>query len=262
MISKIYNEWQWNARHLWPEKQDFHLSRPNGLNCYTFIHFHQPIKFRFGGEFIVTEPHACIVISPHTAHEYHAITPFVNDWIHFDSEYAEYWTKCNLKFNKFYYPKSYNFISEEMQTIEAENKKKEFGHEIIISSTLSKLFILLGRSLDNPFLTNTINERRIRYLRQEMFSHLNEEWTIERMAKTINMSRAYIDKYYKIVYGISPVKDLINARISKCQTLLSQTNLTISEIAEELGYKNLNFFSRQFKNITGVSPRNYRKNLQ
>jgi transcriptional regulator GlxA family with amidase domain len=51
---------------------------------------------------------------------------------------------------------------------------------------------------------------------------------------------------------------MIRRRIQRAATLLSESSLTISQIADAMGYRDVYFFSRQFKQKMGQSPRTYR----
>jgi AraC-like DNA-binding protein len=63
------------------------------------------------------------------------------------------------------------------------------------------------------------------------------------------------------LFGISPIRDLIAARVDRAKVLLLENESeTLAQVAERLGYKNQYDFSRQFKQVAGISPGTYRKN--
>lgn len=103
---------------------------------------------------------------------------------------------------------------------------------------------------------------KFRYLRNKMFSTINENWTIERMAKEVNFSQSRFCSIYKEIYGISPVADQIKEKINVAKNMLSYGNLPIGEISLSLGYDNATHFSRQFKSIVGYSPAAYREKFK
>ena len=53
------------------------------------------------------------------------------------------------------------------------------------------------------------------------------------------------------------MNDLIQARIDAAKSALTGQDISISEVAERLGYANATHFSRQFRQRTGISPRGY-----
>lgn len=86
-----------------------------------------------------------------------------------------------------------------------------------------------------------------------------KEWSVEIMAKEAGLSRTHFTRMFIQRTGNSPTRYLIQVRIARACQLMEESNLTVSQIADELGYKDLYFFSRQFKQEKGVSPRIFRK---
>ncbi|MGG5373210.1 AraC family transcriptional regulator [Enterococcus sp. AZ196] len=78
------------------------------------------------------------------------------------------------------------------------------------------------------------------------------------VAANLNISESTMLKVLKKVYGVSPKKYLDQLRYNESKFLLHQPNLSISEIAEVVGYQNLSHFSRQFKTWCNASPNEYR----
>lgn len=80
-------------------------------------------------------------------------------------------------------------------------------------------------------------------------------------AKKYNMSYEKLRKIFKKRIGVSPHKYLIIKRINEAQSMLHNPNLTISQIAEMLGFYDQYAFSNQFKRIVGMSPRKFRREV-
>ena len=80
------------------------------------------------------------------------------------------------------------------------------------------------------------------------------------MAQRVHLSPSRVYPIYKKLFGISPNADLINARINSAKNRLINSGDKIEDIAESLGYRNITHFIRQFKENTGMSPGQYRKN--
>lgn len=82
--------------------------------------------------------------------------------------------------------------------------------------------------------------------------------TIEDIAAVCGINRSYFGKIFRSAIGRSPQEFLINYRMAKATELLKLTSLSIADIGSAVGYDNQLHFSRAFKNIYGVSPREWR----
>jgi len=83
--------------------------------------------------------------------------------------------------------------------------------------------------------------------------------TVEDIAKKCRLDRSYFGKVFKKVVGQSPQEFLIHYRMAKAADALIIDNSSISDIGVSVGYPNLLHFSRAFKSVYGLSPREYRQ---
>ena len=78
------------------------------------------------------------------------------------------------------------------------------------------------------------------------------------IAAAVGYSTNYFVELYKSISYISPIKYHEKLRMEKAKNLLLSTSLSVSEIAETLGFNNLYAFSRFFKRLFGVSPTQFK----
>ena len=83
--------------------------------------------------------------------------------------------------------------------------------------------------------------------------------TVEDMAKRCKLDRSYFGKVFKSTVGKSPQEFLIQYRMTKAAEALTLTNATVGDIGISVGYPNLLHFSRAFKTVYGISPREFRQ---
>ena len=88
--------------------------------------------------------------------------------------------------------------------------------------------------------------------------NFQNEITIEDIAGVCGINRSYFGKIFHNSIGCSPQEFLIKYRMAKATELLKLTSLSIAEIGSAVGYENQLHFSRAFKKINGVSPREWR----
>ena len=91
-----------------------------------------------------------------------------------------------------------------------------------------------------------------------IYDHISEEILRDDIADYVNLSPAYLSTFFKRETG-GTISDFIkNERIHFAKKLLRKTNLTISTIAQNVGYDSLAYFSSIFRSTVGCTPREYR----
>ena len=83
--------------------------------------------------------------------------------------------------------------------------------------------------------------------------------TVQEAAEYMHLSTSYFSSLYKDYFGISFGQDLIRSRVKRCCMLLMTTDNTVTRIAQQLGYGNEAFFYHQFRQVTGMTPGEYRQ---
>jgi AraC-like DNA-binding protein len=83
--------------------------------------------------------------------------------------------------------------------------------------------------------------------------------SLEEMAKEAGLSVSQFSRRFTQIAGVSPMKFAIGQRILRAQLLLRGTSSNINEISDILGYEDVYFFSRQFKQVTNMTPSAYRQ---
>jgi AraC-like DNA-binding protein len=104
---------------------------------------------------------------------------------------------------------------------------------------------------------NTAISRAQQFIRQNFARDLS----LEEVAAEINLAPAYFSRLFSQVTGTSFINYLTEVRIRRAKELLQGTNAKIKEINETVGYSNIYYFSRVFKNKTGVTPIEYRRQI-
>lgn len=99
---------------------------------------------------------------------------------------------------------------------------------------------------------------QLKRIRKEIYLSPNLEWNSETLANNLGISNGYFRKIYKSQFKIPFKEDHINARINKAKSLLSDTNLTIVEIALQCGFNNPSHFMRIFKKKSGKTAVQFR----
>ena len=107
-------------------------------------------------------------------------------------------------------------------------------------------------------------ERRLRdfYIKEALVfidRNYQRDISIEEIAAVCGLNRSYFGKVFRDAVGESPQAYLLHYRMARAAQLLKETRLPIGEIAAQVNYPNQLHFSRAFKSVHGVSPREYRR---
>ncbi|MCM1038446.1 MAG: AraC family transcriptional regulator [Ruminococcus sp.] len=131
----------------------------------------------------------------------------------------------------------------------------------MISYTLMLIFGLLIRnyekSIEVPTFTQKADVQRFALLQyiQENFASI----TLEQIATKFHYTPEYTSRLIKSTTGRSFTQILQQVRLEKAQTLLQDTNLSVANIADQIGYETTEYFIRVFKKHMHMTPTEYRK---
>lgn len=89
--------------------------------------------------------------------------------------------------------------------------------------------------------------------------NFNNDISIKTVAKTLYVTTEYLTRKFTQKFCVSPKAYLINKRIELAKKLLAESEASVKEISNSVGYEDQLYFSRVFKNQEGVSPTEYRK---
>ena len=247
------------ARHAWPEKAGFVIDRPKGLQEYTFLHFFESVEILVDGEVVTTPPGAVIFYSEDTPQWFRSPGKLLHDWMHMTGPVTQLLLDAGMEPNRLYFPGNSRFITPILRQIELEVLTKQPDGEALLELKLRELLILLARSCaQQEEKTDSNAEKQLRQVRSTVFSQLDRRWTVAEMAALAYLSPSRFHALYRAVFGISPMDDLIHARIDTAKNRLTDTEESVQNLAEGLGYRNVTHFCRQFKLLTGLTPSQFR----
>ncbi|MDE7016499.1 MAG: AraC family transcriptional regulator [Lachnospiraceae bacterium] len=187
--------------------------------------------------------------------------PWEYVWIEFDGLRAKETVElAGLSIDQPVYKARYKDLSEIMKSemLYIVNHKEESPFHLI-----GHLYLFIDsfvRSATSAQI-NKGNSLRDFYIK-EAFSFIEQNFqnniSVEDIASCCGLNRSYFGKIFRENTGKSPQDFLITYRMVKATELLKLTQLTIGDIGNAVGYPNQLHFSRAFKNVYGLSPRQWR----
>ena len=98
----------------------------------------------------------------------------------------------------------------------------------------------------------------IKRIHAKLIANLKQRPTIEILSKEFLINTSTLKQVFKAVYGKPIAQYMKDYRMHEAANLLCQTNMTVKEVAEALGYENQSKFATAFKEIMQISPTQYR----
>lgn len=242
---------------LWQEKKDFVLHRDNIGEQYIFTHFLTPVTVRINNEDVFVKPGGCIFFGMNSMQHFSSsLCGLLHNWFHADSSCGDLMKKYGLLCNRIYYPENTDEITSMINEIELEYINKKPHYKEAVTAIAENMFIKIARSegRNSDITVDIIQKDQFIKARAHIHMNIQKPWTVQSMAKLVNLSDSRFHCIYKKLFGISPQRDLIYKRIQTATTLLLDRDVTVEKAAELCGYNNPYHFIRQFKQITGTTP--------
>jgi len=145
------------------------------------------------------------------------------------------------------------------QCRQAIGEEFSMAHQLLAAACLQQLFaglILYRRHVNESSMTGSAD---IESMMAYMQDHYAERLTVDQLAARCSLSKFHFIRLFKARTDLTPLAWLNRLRMRRACECLETTNEGIAEISRALGYGNPYYFSAAFKEIIGISPRDYRK---
>lgn len=153
--------------------------------------------------------------------------------------------------------KANEFESSAMRLV---NQMLKFGERRLLSSA-GDLMSLLGRIAEEDFDSEAVvtTSGAIREAQSEIIRRACETIDLMELAKSVGMTYDSFRHQFADMTGFSPLQFQLAERMRVAKNLVSNTNLSISDIARRTGFSSAAYFARSFKAATKLSPIGYRR---
>ncbi|MBO4635949.1 MAG: helix-turn-helix transcriptional regulator [Clostridiales bacterium] len=255
MIDILYSGYSYTHEH----GVRFDTDTENGRaaqECYLLVFAHDPANFLAGGEYRSYPAETMVLFTPGTRKSYFSApgVPYSNDWIHFntDEQFIRKFPMNNVPFT----PSDPDYIHNIIRLICWEDNEDHSPN----NPNMRDLFHLLFGKISKDMAAGeaTPYRQELLKIRREIMLHPEISWNVPDMAERLSISTAHLHYLYKNAFGISCMDDVIQNRIKLAKDKLIYSTDTIGAIAEQCGYTNTEHFCRQFRKITGTTPRQFR----
>jgi AraC family transcriptional regulator len=146
-----------------------------------------------------------------------------------------------------------------------ELAQREAGQQLVIAALVEQALVQLLRHhahirrADELELSRAgLVDRRIRRAVELMHAQLGRDLPLEEIAAAAYLSPFHFARLFKKLTGATPHAYLAGLRAARAQTLLAETDLSITEVSARVGYSSSSHFTKAFRQATGMTPRAFR----
>lgn len=164
-------------------------------------------------------------------------------------------------------PGDCRMVSTLINNMVEEYQQKHSYHEENLQHLVTLVLNILARNVSEPNGTTTTapgSEPLINKMLLHIRQHISnpDMLRVEYLASRFNLSANYVGEYFRKFTGDSLQHYITQYKIKLVQQRLAYSELTVSQIAGELGFTDESHLSRQFRKHSGVSPLEFRKNAR
>ncbi len=146
-----------------------------------------------------------------------------------------------------------------------KNEVYPFASGQLIRMYLVELLISIirddSRNLQTAFIQNT-SSTLVNQITEFLDEHISEKITVADVEKFANVSRTTLESAFKSTVGMGVIEYFIKMKIEYSKTYIREDSYNITQISELLGYDSIHYFSRQFKKVTNMSPKEYSNSIK
>lgn len=151
-------------------------------------------------------------------------------------------------------------------------QEDQFGEERRLEKEIERLYCCanITRILEvteenireyEKFINRSMSESRdeVAAVKNYIYQHYSEEMNLEMLAEKVYLSSGYLSFIFKKETGMNLNRYIRVFRMEKAKELLCTTNMKVAQISEQVGFANVSYFCRSFREYYGSSPESYRK---
>jgi AraC family transcriptional regulator of arabinose operon len=237
------------------------IERPDGRGDFLFMLFHEAAAAGCAPRPRVLDfPDIFMIWTPGKPQYYgHPTERFTHTWIHCDgARIRRILRHSGLPVLKPFAVSESSRFQQSLLDIHSELVSYLRPEPLIIGNLLENSLLHLARTQTGPVAATRVPENLLA-VRRFIGGAPATPVTLPDLAAMAGMSVPHFSAVFRKTFGLPPMECLIQHRLHHAARLLDNPNLTISEIAAEVGYQDLFHFSKIFKKHFGVSPRDMRK---
>ena len=146
----------------------------------------------------------------------------------------------------------------------AVEDRESLSGRLELQSCVCKILALLYpyRKVSKDVDSSTLqHQKKLLFADKYIRNHIAEELTLKTLADQCNLDPTYFHKLFTAAFGKTPAQRVLDYRIAVAKTGLLENKVSLSELAARCGFSSQTYFCYKFKQVTGRTPLQYRKEV-
>lgn len=238
-----------------------HTSSRSKLDSYLFFIVLDGTGFlTYNGNNYELEKGSCVFIDCNNKYS-HTSDNWIIKWIHFNGKnipniYNEFKQRNG---QNIFYSGGFTKYEKIINEINDFSNSNNYIKSININEKISSLLTLIMSETINDFKNIQKQKHDIDSIKNYIDTNFIENITLDHLSNKFYINKYYLTRIFKSTYGITINNYINNLKITKAKELIRFSDLDFENIAINCGINDNNYFSRIFKKIEGISPKDYRK---
>lgn len=148
---------------------------------------------------------------------------------------------------------------ELVDQLDAELQRRAPGFGCLATAWFLQIVGFLSRCYDNAQSADSRHLLHIAQAISHLETHASDAINLDQLAGIARMSRRSLVRAFREATGLPPIAYLIQLRLNRAAALLRSGTESITDVAFQVGFTDSNYFTRQFRQVIGVSPRRYQR---
>ena len=219
-------------------------------------------QFNIEGKLFDVAPDDLIIVNPRVQHTELSYQTYPLEYIVLGIDGAEFlFNEKDLGYTML----SCGMMREEllflMRMLLREIDSRADGCEMVCQDLTEVLLVKLVRtaSLSLRVSTPPAESKECAAAKRYIDENYSRTITLDSLAEIAHVNKYYLSHSFKREYGTSPIDYLMKRRITEAKALLTSTDFSLTQIAEQIGFRSLAYFSKCFRKVEDISPNEYRK---
>ncbi len=205
-------------------------------------------------------PGGLYLIPPHVDGDYHCPRAMDLGWIHVMPQLGHLDVFRTLDFRYELPPEDPALhgplFGQLLEQARRPQSAARLGAESLAAWYLSRFLV---PEVDRASEAGSSGRLRLAPVLAHLREHLDEAFELRELASLLHLHPTYFSNLFRSLMGMPPLAYLLQLRVEKAKELLWFSAATVADIARLVGFADPLYFSRQFRRLTGRSPRNYRR---